>query len=81
MLTLDQLDERLRTVAPNTNAAFTILEEFDRRQAVSQIRAAEATERMAQATERNSRYILWSVIAVGILAGLNLLTAFLAYLK
>ena len=46
--------------------------ELLRRQADNQIRAAQATERAAQYSVRNARYVLWAVIVLMISSVANL---------
>lgn len=61
--------------APTPNTQY----EFMRRQTVAQQDAAQAAKDTAIYTQKNARYMLWSVIAIAVTSGLNALFAFLTW--
>lgn len=66
-------DELIDAPTPNTHY------EFMRRQTVAQQEAAQAAKDTAIYTQKNARYMLWSVIAIAITSGLSAVFAFLSW--
>jgi hypothetical protein len=80
--TLGQIADRMSNAEPTSRAHTIAIAEFTRRQTVAQLEATRAQVEAARAaketaiyTQRNAKYLLWSVIVLAVSSTFTLLLA------